>query len=360
MAWGLGPSVDVLNGRMWTGFVRDFEIPHDYIGYNLLPERDVASEKFIWDMIFSENGMAPFVAAGQESPRFDREQFTEMRGEIARIRHKLVLDEDDLNTIRMIDEVLGAPQIIMAGNLDLQRRIAEAQVKQDQTRLMQAVYGRIEWMQIHALLGNITYAGENGRSDVNLNVNFPVVQVAPVDTTATGLWSDTVNSNPLIDIQAWTKDLTYSIGKVIYGRQVRFWLTQNAHLKNQLFANGLIRPELLSIEQINNAISGEFGMTGQFYDARTTSKTDDGQTYTITQTKILPDNKIIFLPTEPVGYTATAPSPYNGMKTGTFGWTRDPRTDQSAQDPWTSEAGAGYYGFPIVQRPNRVLVATIA
>lgn len=356
----LASAYDVLNRRLWLRFITDLSIPKNYMGYSFLPSQDVASEKFLWDMILAENGMAPFVAIGQESPRYDREMFTEMTGMIARIRHKLVLDESDVQFIRGIDEQLGEPIVSAQGNLGRQRAVAMARIARDVKRISAAVDARIEWMQMNALLGSVTYAGEVGRSDVKFGVNFPVVQVAPIDTGGTGLWSDTVNSNPLVDIQTWLKNLTYDVNRVVYGRDVRFNLERNAKLKNQLFANGLIKPELITEAQINGLIESEFGLTGVFYDARTTVKVDTGSGFTITQNKILPDNKIIFLPTEPVGFTATAPSPYNNWNTGKFTWTRDPQNDASAQDPWTSEIGAGFYGFPVIEYPNRVLVGTIA
>lgn len=356
----LGVAYDVLNPRLWLRFIQDLPIPKVYKGYSWLPSQDVATEKFLWDMIMSENGMAPFVAVGQESPRFDREQFTEMTGMISRIRHKLTLNESDVQFIRAIDEVLGAPVITNQSALGRQRAVAMARIARDVVRLNEAVDARIEWMQINALLGSVVYAGQKGVSDINFGVNFPVVQVAPVDNTSTGLWSDTVNSNPLLDIQTWLKNLTYSIDTLVYGRDVRFNLERNIKLKNQIYAGGLIKPELISEAQFDNLISAEFGLSASFYDARTTVKVDNGQGFTITQSKILPDNKIIMLPSTPVGFTATAPSPYNNWNTGKFTWSRDPQNDQSAQDPWTSEVGAGFYGFPVIEYPNRVMVGTIA
>ncbi len=64
-----------------------------------------------------------------------------------------------------------------------------------------------------------------------------------------------------------------------------------------------------------------------------------------------------------MGYFATAPSPYTfgetgNFDTGFFSWNEIPGVNAPI-DPPIYKAGVGYYGLPILERYQEVLVATV-
>lgn len=351
-------AVDFMNPMLWTGIVQDLPIPKNYIGTQFLPFRDIPSDKLQWDIFKNENPVAPFVAIDAESPRMEEEIITSAFAEIAYIRFKRAFYEHDLRIIREFGQ---GPNFDanQPGAMGLMAKAARDRITRSAVRLSDSVDARIEWMCINSLLGSLTVT-PNAYSNVSINLTYPVQTVTP----NYGLWSDTANSDPIRDISDWFVDLTYDLVTMIAGRKVFSYLERNANLRRQLFVGAGITaatlPSLITRRSLETFVEAELGLNSVFYDARYTTRTDTGTGVTLAYNKFLPDNKVIFLPEEKVGYTGTAPAPQNNYQTGKFAWTEDPNAPGAKKDPWVYELGVGFYGLPVLELPQRIIVATVA
>jgi hypothetical protein len=352
------PTFDYLDPRLWTGVVNQIPVPDNYIGDGLLPSKDVPGDRLMWDIFTAENPIAPMVSIDAESPRMDDEQIATAWADIVYTRYKRVLKESDLRWIRSF----GMPPIVNIGQgMDLMRRAAMQRISDDAARLKKAVQTRREQMQISSLLGALTVtpqSADNKQSNVQFTLTYPVQTVTPAT-----LWSDTVNADPVQDIQNWFLNIFYTPTTMIANRQVWLNLARNAKLLRLVgayagFGAGAL-PTAVPEQRIFDFLSAQFGLRGIVYTAQYTTRVDSGIAYTPARVKMLPDNKVIILPTEKVGYTATAPAPQNNYQTGDFSWVVTPEQG-GRMDPYVYEMGVGWYGLPVIEQPFKVIVATVA
>lgn len=344
--------VDFLNPRIFQGLVEETPIPADYAAMDrFLPEREVAGDKLLWDILVSEQPMAPFVAPSAESPTMGGEVLKQAYADIAYIRMKRRLDEADVRILRDIGQ---APSL--APGLNAMRTAAQGNITRQAARLKQAVAARLAWLRVQALLGSVTYDRELG-SNVKFTVTYPVIT-----KTASPAWTDTTNADPVRDMMTWFLDYPWRFGTLIISKAALFNIAQNAKVRRALFqyAPSGSEPSIVTQAAVERYLSGELGLDVIAYDAQVTSRADAGGSgITITPARILPATKAIFLPAgEQVGYMATAPAPQNDYKPGFFSW-QDESGVTLPRDPWLFEVGAGYYGFPVLERPGMVMVATI-
>lgn len=351
--------VDYLNPRIWTGVVRDTPFPVNYIGNQFFPSRNVPGDRIEWDYIYEESPLAPFVAVGDESPKLDKSQkFRKGWADVTYVRYKAELRAEDVRWLRNFGD---APENTQAGAMAARAR---DEITRLANTLSNSVDGRIEWMQINSLLGSMAVAPtlpENvGKSNIKFTLTYPVRTV-----TASPLWSDTVNAKPFTDMRTWFQALeTWEPAVAIMSRDVMWYLVQNESIRRQLFLartgqSGDI-PDLVGNQSIVNWFSAELGLRVIVYDARYSTRTygSNGE-FDIVRRRFLPNNKVIFLPNGPMGYTATVPAEQNNWAYGKFAWTSTP-DESGRKDPWVYELGAGFYGLPVIERPDQVLVATVA
>jgi hypothetical protein len=327
MAIAVPNAVDYLNPRLWTGIVKDFPIPMTYMGNSLLPIREVPGDKLMWDMEKARNILAPFVAVDAESPRMSPREITQAQADVLYIKFKRSLAASD---VRILREFGTAPILTLQANMAAAAR---------------------------ARIVGFTIA-PNPLSQLGFTMAYPINQVAPAT-----LWTDVVNSDPLADIQSWMLQLTYPLTRMVIGRVVLYNLLRNQKLIRQLgFSAGMPSgnaPTSVGQDKILQFFSTALGLNVQVYDARYTTEVDNGTVTTETVTKFLPDNKVIFLPDQPVGYTASAPAEQNNFQSGKFSWVQDPNAPGAKKDPYVYELGVGFYGVPIVEYAGWVVCATV-
>lgn len=345
-------AYDVLNPRIWTGVVRDVPIPAEYQMERFLPMRDQAADRIEWDILVSENPMAPFVAVDAESPRMDDELLRKAFADVVYIRYKRQLKEHDVRTLRTLQS--GPPALINTP-LNAMAQAAQDKITRQAVRLSNAVDTSVEWMRVQSLLGALTVSGD-ASSRVTFSLTYPVNTV-----TAGTLWTDVANADPIADMSTWFQSYFFNFRYMIASRKVFFNLSRNAKLLRQMFValGGGTDPTIVSQQRVQNMISSELGLQGITYDAFRTTRTDSGgSSMTLAASRLLPDNKVIFLPPDPIGYTATVPAPQNNWQTGKFAWVDEPGVNVR-QDPWTYEMGCGFYGLPVIEQPTKILVATV-
>lgn len=238
-------------------------------------------------------------------------------------------------------------------------------VYDDATNLTQNVLRRMEQARGDVILdGKFTLAGEGG---LMLEADYGVPAANFV--TAAILWSDTANANPLADLYSWTYSYNvttgngYDPGGMIISRQILNYLLANTAIRT---ATGTILGvnSLLNRSQLDQALDAR-GVPPilAVYD---TQVDVDG-----TFTRVLPANKVIFVPPNPaenLGYTAW------GVSATALELAAADASDVTFEDapgivgvidkdvapPYRQITYVDSVGMPVIANPYALFVATVA
>jgi len=320
----------------------DIAIPR--IGLDYLPFKDVATEEVTWDIVRAASPMADFRAVDGESKIRGKRAFDRGYADVVSISEKERFTTTELRKIReagKLPTVDGTKSLISQQGADAERKIRDSL-----SDMKLSIDNRIEWMQINALLGTISYAGR-----VKFDVDFaiPGNQTGVTPTTA---WSDTANSNPLEDIQTWQIQVQDEFGilldEVIMSRKTLNYISQNENLQNVM----QYTIPMLSVEKAKEVIEDNAGIKIRVYDAAYTDIHGDNRT------RFLPQNKIIMLPSkeqmpEGLGKTFRTGHPLADYTPGYYTW-QEPKSD-----PYGLEVGVGMDCFPAIQHPEALFNADV-
>lgn len=207
--------------------------------------------------------------------------------------------------------------------------------------------------------GKFTLAGEGG---LYMEADYAVP--GGNFKTASPLWSDAANSDPITDLNNWCQsylDLNgFLPGGMILSRTVINNLLGNAKLRTG-YGSILGVANMLTRQQIESAFeSYTLPPIKLVYDS---SVDVDG-----TSTRVLPNNKVIFVPPEgqPLGYTAW------GVSATALELTNSSESDLSFEDapgivgvvekqgpPYRQYTFVDAVGMPVIENPNFLMVATV-
>lgn len=238
-------------------------------------------------------------------------------------------------------------------------------VYDDATNLTRNVQRRMEQARGDVLLdGKFTLTGEGG---LLLEADYGVPGGNFV--TAATLWSDTANANPLADLYSWTYAYNVTTGNgfdpggMIISRQVLNYMLANTAIRT---ATGTIlgANALLNRANLDQALDAR-GVPPilAVYD---TQVDIDG-----TSTRVLPANKVIFVPPDPennLGYTAW------GVSATSLELVNADQSDMTFEDapgivgvvdkdvapPYRQTTFVDAVGMPVIANPYALFVATVA
>ena len=314
------------------------------IGLQYLPFEDFPTEEITWDVVRSVSPIASFRAVDGEAELVGRAAFDRSYADVVSIAQKERFNASDLRKIREAGEL---PTV--DGKVSLVAQMgqkAKRKVRQAIDRLNLAVNNRLEWMQINALQGSISFSGA---------VKFDVDYGIPGDQnnlTPTNNWDDTDNSTPLKDLQDWQLKVQENSGvlldTVIMSRKALNYIKDSASLTTVMkYSN-----PLLSVKRAREVIEDNTGLKIVIYDATYSDK--DGTTFT----RFLANNKIIMLASQDalpdgIGKTARVGHPLANYRPGHYTW------QETVKDPYGLEIGVGLDAFPMIQHPEALLNATV-
>ncbi len=314
------------------------------IGLEYLPFEDFPTEEITWDVVRSVSPIANFRAVDGEAELVGRAAFDRAYADVVSIAQKERFNASDLRKIREAGELP-----IVDGKISLASQMgkkAKRKVRNAIDRLNLAVNNRLEWTQINALLGKISFSG-----DVKFDVDYgiPAAQSGKVPSN---LWSDTDNSTPLADLQAWQLEVQEESGAlldtVIMSRKALNYIKDSASLTTVMkYTN-----PLLSVEKAREVIEDNTGLKIRIYDATYSDK--DGKTFT----RFLAADTIIMLASKDslpdgIGRTARVGHPLANYKPGHYTW------QETVKDPYGLEVGIGIDAFPMIKHPEALLNAKV-
>lgn len=329
-----------------TAFARSVPVDQNYVLNQLLPDEveDTLEVRFSETTVTTRAARARAFDAPPTAGRRDSSVVRSVR--LPAVSQMLGLGEvDRLNIERMRTGGTASAAL-------------ESALFDDTDNNVRSVHARVEMMRGDLLAdGKVTLA-ELGGMEADFGVPGSHI------VTATVLWTDTANADPLGDIRGWNKVYRasngFGFGGMVLPEDLLYALLQNAKIR-QLWSNGTGAPVVLTLDQLNQTLQANRLPPVLFtYDAQVDV---DG-----TPTSIMPTNKVTFVP--PPGYelgrTRWGMSA-TGLELAAGGLEIDPSpagmvavVDKDGAPPYRQAAYVDATCMPYLSRPRGLFVATVA
>lgn len=277
---------------------------------------------------------------------------------------------DTLIELALLDEMerISEEDWIKLTSSDEDRRNSAGASLVDRGRILKLRNDRLtekyRWEML--LNGELTLTYPSGSS---LYVNYGFTSGHKV--TASTLWSDTTNSNPVADIQAWSERLAddsgYYARNVFMNSKTYNYLIQSTPIKNAINfyaggANSILRPRRGDILNLFETFAQDVNLVIYDNGYRAVGASGVGRT---SLTKYLPDGKVLVTTDLTVDGTniadtmdgeVTVSTGYNSTATR-LGWQAEVMLDHMSKNHFLRSASAR---IPRLLLPDCVLVATVA
>jgi hypothetical protein len=337
-----------------TTFVRQVPTPGNLILGQFLPDRHFTQNRIDVSELTVTGRTARFRA-------FDANVHVSRR-DAATLRTVKLPPLSDSISVGELERV----QLAMAETGGTNMRALINAIYDDATNLTRNVQRRMEQARGDVLLdGKFTLTGEGG---LTLEADYGV----PVGNfvTAATLWTTTATATPLDDLYTWsyyynvTAGNGFDPGGMIISRRILNALLSNTAIRTFTGGNILGVPSSVTRQQLDQALDAR-GVPPilAVYDSQVDI---DG-----TSTRVLPDNKVIFVPPNPeenLGYTAwgitaTALELANADSSdltfedapGIVGI-----VDKDVSPPFRQQTYVDAVGMPVITNPRGLMVATVA
>ena len=301
-----------------------------------LPDDEIYSTTFAYDIIKKSNHIAAMIGYGAEPPVIDRDAVASQMGEVAKMGLKYIATEEELlalNQARSNAEKSAMVEKLTAKGADL----------------VQALQRRVDVAKVEAIAkGNFSY-NKNG---VKINVDFQIPEEHKIVLSAGSDWAE-VDRDVIGDLLNWHDQYVESNGKpadvILVPREVQALLLKNATIVAEAG-----RPEgvtRVSKEELNSVLGGYGLPPVQIVTERQVTVKDiyTGQDETI---ELFPKNRIVFV-SEGLGNFVYGPTVENDYQPG---------IDLRAYDkfePIESVLRVAAAGFPVVEAPSLLLHADV-
>ncbi|MFA6666130.1 MAG: major capsid protein [Armatimonadota bacterium] len=338
---------EFLTQKFITGVIREFPV-EGFLGNEILPLEGVASMEVVYDVIKKDAKLAPFIAMNAESTLADKANFKRVTQELAAVRIKELLNEEEILSLREP----GQPELGIDGLAATRAAVAERYLRTTAERMSARVNSRVEWMRWEALAkGKIDYKTK----DVNFSVDFGIPSGQKITLHTTDRWSETSTADPLGDIAEWMEIIRKAarrpVTRMYVGGNVQSYLVQNEKIRQLLSGSELVA-QMLSPAGVLDFLGMLMGIKIMRYDISYQSDAGSDATF-------LPDDYIVMMcePKQPdgevLGDVMTGPAKANNYQTGLYGWVKE------EEDPWATYIGAGIHAFPRIYHPNWILSANV-
>jgi Phage major capsid protein E len=276
-------------------YSRNLLTPTNYLQDLLFPARET-SELSV-DLIRESSRlpvMAQIAELGTEVEYGSREGMTGQNIAIPKIQRGRAMEEKLVRTL-------------LQGNL---RNNEFAEIRRTQLNdadyTIDGIKARKEWIAMQSIAtGAVTYS-EGG---VQFSVDFGYTAEQKPVLSGTDLWSDTVNSAPLQDIQGWVDtmaDKGIQLTRALASRQIISYLLQNLSVRKAYFGDpsGSANPPQLNKQQLDSMLDS-FGLPKiAQYDtqARVENKALSSGKLSFSTIRMAPQNRFVMLPEGPLGH----------------------------------------------------------
>lgn len=364
-ATNLPPQDRLVRKEVAIGQVREIAPPEDHIGLSIAPFLDVASDDVVFDYVTADvSGLAPARAEDSESELARKDDYVTGQGR-ASILDWAIKDHYTASDVTRYREYLRLAELAQGGSFPLtvtsMTEDFASKIARDEARRRRKLDNRLEWLIMQGLsAGNIAY--NDGKIVFNVDYGRPANQSAQAPASGTYAGTDHDPINDIIAVQEKMNDEQgVQITRAVVSKKFLFRAAQAAKfgLRAGWFPDGSggiasADPRYLidgyGPEYAINMLKSATGMDFIVYDSVYRTRALGAKT--IVNTRFVPENRVIFLPSEAslgefddtqVGFakTLTSPHPEGNWASGFYEW------EQDKKDPWGTDRGTGIKAFPV-------------
>ena len=346
-------ELDAFKPAQFLGFIRAIPIPNTFAGNTWLPNQTVFDLEF--EYILGANRrpvMAHVMGYDSEAPIAGRPGLGQVvRGELPPIKRKSRIGEKTI--LRFLQPRSGVP--------DVDQAIAE--VFNDAANLVDSIQARLEWLKLQALSEDKVVYNEGGVQfafDFGFDDTFQINLTNETDGAGTsvasaynGVWSDPVNSNPVLDLQTICNTIQLKTGvrpgTFVCSAKTLQYLLINEKIRGMI--RGTAAPSAILTRAELDTLFALYDLPAiVLYDVFVQKENADG---TYSDVRTMAENKAFLLPNGiPVGSTLLGPTAESRVLYGTPMATAAPgiwgETYGTSEPPseWTKVAAVGFPSIP--------------
>lgn len=292
-----------------------------------------------YDITFDDTGMTPPTGLNDPSPIREKQIVKHMSFTNQEWREKKIIDREKIAKLR-------------APGTSLEQMWAEEYMVECMIELNTRLETRFEWMRWQALTGGLVIPATANKPSFTIDYGVP----SSNKPTASTLWSNTENANPLADIDSW-KLLFRGTGarpkKIVVNQKTDSYLKQNASIQNLLRTT--YGRDVLAADTLNFVMKNQLnGLEYEVYDG---GYLDDTGTFF----PFIPDNAAIIVGEGMTGNLmdlVTSPNNYEDIFNGHAGKFALTKLIKGDPDQWTAINGAT--ALPKLKHANWHVFATVA
>lgn len=301
-----------------------------------LPDENIYSPNFTYDIFKANPSIAGFVGYGSEPPIMDRDEVAKGVGEVAKMGHKYIMTYEELMALHQARST-GEKTALLDKLTFKNAKLVENIKKLASVSKLQAI-----------AQGRFTY----DRNQVKIDVDYKIPAAHKIALTTGNDWADS-NHDVIGDLIAWDKTYSDNNGKsadvILMTRE-----TQALLLKNAVIVTESGRPvgaTRVSVEELNSVLGAYSLPAIQVVTERFNKFKDDYTGELITQ-ELFPVNRVVFV-SEGVGKFYYGPTLENNMAPGIVLLAEDLR------QPIRSVVESHAAGFPVIEQPSLLLHADV-
>lgn len=274
-------NFDLIEPGVLTGFVRELPVPANYTLSTFLPNHNISDIEAAFTTAFKRNRAAMFRAYDAETPVGERDNFSRSRVSLPPLGQKTLVGEEERLRLEMLRS---------GGDNTASLILA---LYNDARINTEAVLARMELARGQVLTtGKFTFAGENGLKGIEADFGVPSSHMP----TAPDPWTDHVDADPLEQMRDWVDLYVDDAGEApayaLTSRQAIGHMLRNEKVRSRYATLGGT-PSVITRSQLAAVLDSEDLPQLVQYDSQVYVNN--------TATRIIPANKMIFLP-----QTATA------------------------------------------------------
>jgi Phage major capsid protein E len=325
--------LEEFQGAEFQGYIDNVPAERSFLLETFMPAKNVFDIKFSYNVINRVYARtASITGFNASAPLRDKDGLARHFGEVAKVQHGFRVDEEELlrfNRPRSDEERAQAIEYVY-----------------DQTdNLVQGVRETKEWMRAQAIYkDNLVYEED----DVQINVTFGIP--AENKIAAGTAWTDRATSTPLEDIQEAVAQFKkqnrgQSPAVMHLSSTVVADLLLNEQIKAQLFGSPTDK-RLVTKDDLRTVFSALTLPTFVEQD----DEIDNGNGLE----RLLPERRIVFLPSGEVGKTMSGVTVEKNYQPGTYVITEIQETNPPQQKVFVGETV-----FPALQRPTAIVYLNV-
>jgi hypothetical protein len=257
--------INIFDTRTMLEAIEEMKRPGRFLRDMFFPGgRQFDTESVDVDIVKGKRRLAPFVSPLAEGKVVERLGFSTNTLKPGYVKPKMPTTASDLLKRQ-------AGEMLYAGGMSIEQR-AQAQLGRDLAELMDMIDRREEWQAAQALnLGAVTMTIKGESADQSVTVDFQMSATHKVTLTDTDLWSDTANSDPLLDLTTWAqlcrKDSGITPNAVVMGNDALSAFMHHPKVKDVLDMRAVDMGEIKP-QQLPDGVSyvGRIKAPGLFVD----------------------------------------------------------------------------------------------